>query len=319
LQQVDLDASLVNYQYQNNGGLGYTARNYAAAWHWAVTPRLRGNLTGNQQERPNGSAGDTAPNQQTQTSYRADAEYEVDGPWHVLAGASKDKVSNQNAVTAGQDYSSSAVDTGIRYDHASGSFAKISVRAADGTYLNALAPPTSAIDSKFQQIENVLNLHWAVSSASSADLNATAFRRSHPVYVQRDFSGLNLGGNLNWALSAKTTLSLGYLHDLAAYATVNSNYSESDRLSWGWNWQASAKTQLRVRQELVQISYHGSPFGIPESTRQDNTRDTSLSLAWQPRTQWQISTALHQVSRSTNVPGLDYISNQLSVSGQFNY
>jgi exopolysaccharide biosynthesis operon protein EpsL len=321
LQQFELDASVVNYQYQNNSDLGYTAKNYAAAWHWAVTPRLRGNLTGNQQQHPNNSSstGNTEPNQQTQASYRADAEYEVDGPWHVVAGASQDKVSNQNAVTIGQEYSSHALDAGIRYDGATGSSVKASVKATDGSYLNDVVPPVEAIDSKFHQIDSDLRLHWAVSSASAVDFNATAFQRTHPTYAQRDFSGLNWGANLNWSLSEKTAWTLGLQHTLGAYATANTNYTETDQVSWGWNWQTSSKTQLRISQDFAQISYHGSPFGAAESTRQDNARDTSLSLVWQPRTQWQISTALHQIARNANVEKLDYVSNQLSLTAQFSY
>jgi exopolysaccharide biosynthesis operon protein EpsL len=319
LQKLEVDASLVNYQYENNSTLGSTARNYAAAWHWAVTPRLHGNLTGNQQERPDGGTFNPAPNQQTHTSYRADAEYEVDGPWHALTGVSKDKVSNQNPVTAGQEYSSTALDAGIRYDQASGSFVKVGVKVADGTYLNDTSTPANPIDSKFQQTDSTLDVHWAVSSASSAEFNASAFRRTHPIYASRDFSGLNWGASFNWSTSSKTALSLGYQHDLAAYPTVDSNYTESDHLSWGWSWQASAKTQLRFHQDVVQIAYRGLPPAAQQSTRQDQTRDTSLSWVWTPRTHWEISTAVHQIARNTNVPDLDYTSNQLSVSGQFNY
>jgi exopolysaccharide biosynthesis operon protein EpsL len=319
LQQFELDASVVNYQYQENSELGYTAHNYAAAWRWAVTPRVRGNLTANQQQHPNSSTGNTEPNQQTQASYRADAEYEVDGLWHVVAGASQDKVSNQNAVTIGQEYSSHALDAGLRYDSATGSSVKVTLQATDGSYLNEVALPVEAIDSKFHQIDSDLHLHWALSSASSADFNASAFQRSHPTYAQRDFSGLNWGAALNWSLSGKTALNLGLQHTLGAYATGNTNYTQTDLLSWGWSWQTSSKTQLRVHQDFAQISYHGSPFGAAESPRLDNTRDTSLSWVWQPRTQWQISTALHQIARNTNVEKLDYVSNQLSLTAQFSY
>ena len=319
LQRIELDASLVNYQYQNNSDLNYTARNYAAAWHWAVTPALRGNFTGNQQQQPSNGSGDTEPNQLTQTSYRADAEYAVDGVWRVVTGASQDKVSNQNAVTAGQEYSSHALDAGIRYDALSGSFVTLSLKATDGTYLAPPSEPVQAIDNKFAQTDDTLLVHWAISSASAVDFNASAFQRTHPTYAQRDFSGVNWGGNLNWSVSARTGLSLGMQHALAAYATQETNYSEADHLSWSWSWQTSNKTQLRLRQDFAHVSYHGSPFGAAESARQDDTRDTSLSWAWQPRSQWQINTALHQIARSTNAPGLDYTSNQISLSAQFSY
>jgi exopolysaccharide biosynthesis operon protein EpsL len=319
LQEIDVDASLVNYQYKNNSGLGYTASNYAAAWNWAVTPRLRGRLSGNQQERPDGGTANPGPNQQSQVSYRVEAEYEIDGPWHVLAGSSKDKVTTKNAVTIGQEFSSSAVDAGIRYDFSSGSFVKVSAKVAEGTYLNDTFPPSSAIDTKFQQSESALNLHWAVSSASTADFNAAAFQRSHPLYVQRDFSGLNWRGSFNWSITAKTALNLAYKYDRAAYATDISNYSDTETLSLGWSWQTSAKTQLGIRQDIAQLGYHGTPLDLPESIRKDTTRDTNLTLDWHVRPKILISTTVRQISLTTNVPGVDYTSNQLSLAGRFNF
>lgn len=327
LQKFELDASLVNYHYQNNSSLGFTARNYAGAWRWALTPRLQGNLTANRQERPDGGPDSPAPNQQIHTNYRADADYELDGPWHVVLGTSQEKAQIQSSSAAGQEFSSNAFDAGIRYDQTSGSFVKVSAKVANGTYLNDFPTAANSLDKKFQQIENTVNVHWALSSASAADVNATALARTHPTYALRDFSGLNWGGSLNWSLSAKTALKLAFQHDLAAFATSDINYSASDQRSWSWSWQPSAKTQVVLGQSFIQVGYHGSPFGAAESLRQDNIRNSSLSLVWTPRQQWQVRTTLRQISGNTDmqVPGYpalagaNYVSNQISLFAQFTY
>lgn len=319
LQQFDLDASLVNYQYQNNRSLGYTAQNFSAAWHWAVTPRWRGNFIALQQEQPTSSTGDTSPNQQTQSHYRADTSFQVDGPWRVVAGVARERLSNQSAVTVGQDYSSNALDVGVLYESATGSSLRLTAKSMDGTYLNDLAPSSSALDTTFRQIESDLHAHWAVTPVSSVDMTASWFQRSHPTYAQRDFSGVNGDARFNWALSEKTGLDLTLQHELAAFATNNSNFSVTDRLSIGWRWQLGSKTQFRIRQELAEVAYRGSPFGLVQSSRSDTTRDTRISLLWQPSAQWQFTTEVRQLARTSNQADQQFGSQQISVSGQFNY
>ena len=330
LQEFDVNANLVNYQYQKNSALDFTARNYDAAWRWFVTPRLHGNLTAHQQERPtsNDPANGSTPNQQTQTGYRADAAYDLlGGTWQVLAGITKDKLRTQNPVTPGQEYSSDAVDAGLRLGFGSGSFVKASLKSTRGKYLdsratqaNSMANSTAnSISNEFDQQDADLRLGWAITAATKVDSFITHIQRTHPGFARRDFSGNNWGAGLAWTASAKSALSLRFLHELGAYATANSNNSETDHLSWGWSWNATPRTQLRIGQELAQVAYLGTPFGLPASKRQDTVRDTSMTASWQLHRQWQLAATLRQTSRAVNAPGLDYTSNQASISGQFTF
>lgn len=319
LQQIDLNASLVHYQYQNHTGQDYTAHNLAAAWRWAVTPRLRGILSASQQEIPNAPSGDTGPNQQNQTAYRADLDYQLGGPWHVVAGAAQNKLSRQFADTAGQEYSSRSIDAGLRFDAPSGSTVQGRIRASQGDYLRNVSSPGNPLDTQFAQVDSELRLHWAFSAASSADVYASALARSHPHVGTRDFSGVGGGASVLWSTSAKTSLGLRYQHDLAAYATYNTNYSATDQLAWDWNWQPSAKTRVRLGQTFAHIAYQGSPTQVAASARTDDTRDTQLSWTWQPRTAWLVVAGLHQIARQSSLAALGYTSNQLTLSAQFTF
>jgi hypothetical protein len=84
-------------------------------------------------------------------------------------------------------------------------------------------------------------------------------------------------------------------------------------------WQISSKTNLKLQFDTADIQYLGTPgSGIP-STRRDTTRNTSVSLTWQPTRQWALSTGLQNLARNSNLAKLDYESNVLFVAGQFNY
>jgi hypothetical protein len=335
LQSLEFDASVVDYRHSNYSSLDYTAHNYAGAWHWAVTPRLRGNLTANQHEQPNSSMGNSAPNQQRQTNYRADADYEVAGPWHVLAGISEDQHVSQypDSSTNGTnstDNRNRARELGLRYNASTGSWLKLAIKAGDGNYLGSS-------NESYQQPEEDLRVHWSISEATSLDAYITQIERRHDTFTLLDFSGHNYGANASWAVTARSTLVLGYAHELAVILIPQSQqvvslpfsnlkaivvtpaggwFTEQDSLSWGWNWETSSRTQVRLRQAMQRVNYRNARNGPGE--HQDSSRDTSLALVWSPGRQWQISTTLQQSSGSTP-DQQNYTSNQLSLSAQFSY
>ncbi len=317
LQKIELDARLVNYQYLGGTGQNHTEANYTAGWQWAVTPRLRGNLEASQQEAPRADAISgvgNMPNRQTQTHSRADAEYEVDGPWHVVAGVGQDQHSSQYATPNTTDSRSDSRDLGLRYDFATGSWIKFSIRSADGRYLIG----ANADGESYQQKEQDLRLRWSLSSASSIDLYLTQVERTHQRNTQFDFNGLNYGANASWELSGRSTLVLAYAHDLGILLATPGWFTEQDSLSWGWNWQTSSRTQLRIRQALQRLDYR-TPLAASFDSYVDNSHDSSLSLVWTPGAQWQISAALQQQAHGSSLVGQDYRSQQISLTAQFSY
>jgi hypothetical protein len=326
LQTVDVNASVVNYQYQTDTTQDHTEANYNATWQWAVTPRLRGNLTGTQQEAPRAdaiSAAGNGPNRQTQVHYRADAEYEVDGPWHVVAGVTQDKHTSQYTDPSNPDSLSDARDLGLRYDFSSGSWMKLSVRALNGSYLNGSYVDSNTLavistDDSYQQQEQELRMHWSVRSATNADVYLTQVSRTHQINTQVDFSGLNYGGSFGWELTSRSGLTVDYVHELSVALMPVAMFTQRNALSWGANWQISSRTALHFRQALEQLDYRLQP-GDSASVRQDSSHDSSLTLVWTPSKPWQLSAALQQQEHSSDMAGQGYTAQQISVSAQYSY
>ena len=321
LQKFEFDASVVDYKYQNFNYLSFTASNYSAAWRWAVTPRLTGSFSSQRKETLNSFSDSTnysQRNQRLDTDTGFNAEYQLDGAWRVLGGLNTARQVNQLAGLAGSDYTTNNASTGMRYAFASSSQITYQLRLGQGTYLNRVVPNSGQFDDSFKQWDNDLRLRWALGGNSSATAYITHINRTHPTYGQRDYSGFNTGATLDWALSGKSGLNLGYSHTLDAYATSTSNYSQTDKLSVSPVWQFSPKASLRLRYEWAQRDYLGSP-GTASSTRRDTTRDTSVSINWQPYQQVALSAALQGASRGSNQSGLDYDSTQLLFSAQLTF
>lgn len=322
LQKFELDASLVDNQYQNFSYLNYTARNYTAAWRWALTPRLTGNFTNALQETLNSFSdyqGYRLRNQRADTSTRLDANYEIEGPWRLLAGVSQTKQTNQQVLLANSDYSNTLADLGLRHVFASGSAITYTTRIINGSYLNRTLSRVGLYDDSFKQLDNDLRLRWAIEGNSTADVYFTHIQRTHPNFAQRDYSGFNSGLTFNWAITGKSALGAGYSHELGAYATANTNYSQTDRITLGPVWQISSKTMLRLQHAWTQTDYLGSPTNAASSARRDVTRDTSVSLSWQANPHLSLSASLQNQSRGSNLAGLDYDSDSALFSAQLSY
>lgn len=321
LQSVSVNLDLVDYKYQNFKYLSFTANNYNANWQWAITPAFTGVLSTERKETLNSFAdytGYSQRNQRLDTTTRFDATYQLDGPWRLIAGASTTRQENQLAQITGSDFTSNAVDAGLRHMFSSGSSLSYQMRIGKGNYLNRTVPNSSALDDQYTQIDNDLRLRWDMGGGSAANANITHINRTHPLYGQRDYSGFNTGAGLNWALSGKTSVSLAYSHLLEAYAASNSNYSSTDRISIGPVWQLSPKVGVRLKHEWAQRSYLGSP-ATTTSNRQDITRDTTFSVNWQPYDQLALSASVQKASRGVNQANLDYDSTMLFFTAQLTF
>lgn len=322
LQRLDLAMTLVDYRYQSFDYLNYMSYNYNAALRWSLTPMLHGNLISERKETANSFSdylGLKQSNLRTETSTRLDAVYEVDGPWRISAGVSQFSQHNQQALVAGGDYTSSTAEVGGGFVFGTGSNITFNQKSAKGQYLNRILVANSDIDTHFEQAISDLRLHWVLSDNSNADLYLSYISQTHPNFPQRNFSGLNSGASLNWILTGKSSLTLAQSREFSAYATTNTNYSQTDRLSLGPTWQIGPKSVMRLRQEWARINYLGSPSAVEPSQRSDSTRDTALSFYWQPYQRLSLNAAWQNATRASTQSGLDYESRQITVSAQYSY
>lgn len=319
LQHLELDASVADYAYTNASKLNSTVSNYRGLWRWAITPRVGGELGVERRETPNNFTDGQSVDQrnlQLLTNEHVDMAFELEGPWHLLAGVAH---ARQQALTASDDFNSQALHAGLRYDWASGSRLGWRVTATDGSYLNRIPDAAAVLDDRFRQMNNEATLHWVLGEGSTAEGRISHSSRSHPFAAQRDFSGVTGSASLNWALSGKSALQVAYARERGAYATSYASFSETERVSLGPVWQISSATQLGLRHTWSQIDFAGfAPTPLPQ-VRRDTQQDTTLFLSWQPSRSWTLMASLQRLMRSSNFTNLEYASNVASVSAQLNF
>jgi exopolysaccharide biosynthesis operon protein EpsL len=322
LQSFGLNLNLVDVHYQNFSYLNYTASNYNAAWQFAITPRLRGNLSSSSQETLNNYAevqNNSVRYLNTNRTTRLDAIYGADGPWSVSTGMTRTLQSSQRDQAAGSDFSSVATDLSVQRLFSSGDSVSLTARVSAGQYLNPPAAISSFFDNNFDQVEHEARVHWAASESKSVDFHIAQRSVVHPHVSARDYSGTLFGAEGKWTPTGQTVVTAVWSQAPDTYQTIDANYSSTERLSLGLDWQMRNKLALGLRTDLSNVRYLGGPLPLIQSERQDRLSNTSVALTWTPRKQATLSASVQNTSRASNIVGADYASTLTSVTVQVNF
>jgi exopolysaccharide biosynthesis operon protein EpsL len=325
LQRFELDASLADYRYRNFDFLNFTARNYAAAWRWSLTPYFHGNLTSDRNETLNSftevTTGFRTRNLRTDENQRFDGILEVSGSWRVLGGVAQTTRTNSQVFEQEADSRLNFAEGGLRYDFPSGSSLSYIARSGRGEYTSLSQPSASLafFDTGFDQRENEVRLIWPVTGKTTIDARAAYMDRSHDHFSERDFAGGVGNLNVKWEITGKTALTAGLSRELTSYQTDYSSYIRIDHFVLSPVWQISEKTALRGRYDYAKLDYRGAIAVTPFNGRADTQRTAALVLEWQPLRSLSLNATLQNDRRTSNIPGFDFESMMAGVSAQMTF
>ena len=323
LQRFELEATLVDYRYNTYDYLDFTAKNYSAAWRWAFTPYLSGNLTSKRSESLNSFSDYSNYRQQnirTQEDQRFDAALKLPGGFHLLAGISESTSTNSKIFVQEGDSKLTSSEAGLRYTFASGANIGYVARTGHGEYTNRPQPiAVGLFDNEFDQDEHELRIFWPITGKTSLDGRFARVSRTQEHYSARDYSG-NVGNfNLNWNPTAKTRITAGWTRQLNAYQQLSSSYYVSDNYAITPTWQITSRTTLRGSYSYQTRDYRGAIAVTAANDRSDTQRTSLIALDWQPMNSVVVSTSLQSDQRSSNLSGFDYKTTIGMVSAQLTF
>lgn len=323
LQRFELEASLVDYRYNTFDYLDFTARNYSAAWRWALTPRLKGNLTRAQTEALNSFTDYSNYRQQnirTNINTRFDGDFELGAAVHIIAGISQNESTNSKIFLAEGDSTYDSADFGLRYVFRSGASVSLVQRQGSGDYTNRKQPiPIGLYDNGFDQNDTELRAVWPVTAKTRLEGRIAHTERKHDHYAQRNYDGTVGNFNVNWDITAKTRFTATASRELTSYQTLYSSYYQTDRIVVSPYWQISAKTGLRLRYDYSQRDYLGAIATTTFNDRRDTTKLGSIAFEWAPFNNTLVTASLQNEKRSSNKPSQDYDSTMGTLSAQYTF
>jgi exopolysaccharide biosynthesis operon protein EpsL len=318
LQRFEFDANVEDHRYKRFTNLDFTGVNYAAAWRWSFTPALHGNLTSDRREYVDNTSdlqNFGQLNRRTARSTLLDAEYEVDGAWRVLGGVFE-RVSTSSQPTFEGDSKVRGLEVGARRVFSSGTSLAYRYRNGSGESSD-IAQATPAGD--FKDREHEVRLDWAPSGKTTVQARLAHFDRKYDAVAARDFSGVVGQADVNWAITGKTSVTGGAARELGSYQTDTSSYYQGYRFFVAPTWRATEKIAVRLRYDHGVRDFRGAAPGFAAIDRKDTTRLASLALEWQAARALKLVGSVQRDKRTSNAPGVDYVSNSVGVLARLSF
>jgi len=317
LQRIEFDVNAQNYRFSRYDYLDFTALNYAAAWHWAVTPRFQGKLLTDRVEYLDNSVdgiNQGEANRRIERSNVLDAEYQLGAAWRLLAGVYERSLKNTLSQTDEADSSQIGTEAGVRYVFATGNSVAYRYRRSDGDYSERSSASTEP--SEFSDWEHELSFEWGPTAGTTVRGQMAYQDRRHTGFSDRDFSGVRGQVLANWAVTGKTRIEAGYVRELGTYQTLDSSYYQGDRLFVSPVWKPSEKTAVRLRLEQGERQYKG---GATPSGRRDTLTQAGLSFEWDAMRALKLIGSVKQDKRNSNLDDYDYKANIVAVSALLSF
>ena len=317
LQRFQVDANLTDYRFNRNDQLNYLGKDARAAWLWALTPQLHGNLSANYLQAQNSfiDYAGTQKNLRTSKGYRFDAEWEAVGRWRLVGGVNQTQYTNSQIYLAEGDYKATAAEYGVRYVMPSGSHVTVMGRNTVGEYENRVVSPVNLIDSGFSQRDAEVKVGWVATGKSQLNGRLGYINREHDNYAVRDFKGVVGSLDYVWNSGGKLRFTVGVRQDLVSYQSFESSYYEVR----GWQamptWQISEHMALRGRYSRDSRDFQGA-INPALSGREDTLSQAMLAVDWMPYRSVVVSTFVQRDTRNSNRNAADFESNMIGLTAK---
>ncbi len=314
LQRLVLDADLTARRFDRHDALDHELLNFRAAWDFAVTPRLRGTVSTQQEQvrdLTDAGAGLMRVDRRTERRHLLEARLEPGGGWLSEAGVEHARVRSdeRRAIDADVDIDSLRVAGG--YEFPSGLRLLGQLRRGTGDYRD-----TSAGDFKETGLD--LLLRAARRSALSLDARLGHLRRRHDADGLRDFDGPVGEANLVWQAASKTRLELHAARELGHYGADGGGRVKAWRLALAPVWEAGAHTTVTLRHAHERQDWEVAPTA-PDAGREDRLRSTSLSLQWRPRAWLGLDAQVRALRRDSSLTANRFRATVTSLVARLNF
>jgi exopolysaccharide biosynthesis operon protein EpsL len=316
LQTFKLDYLHQIVRFENAEFLNFNANNYNAAWLWALTPSLKGNLSSSRTVDLvpfiDFNSSDTQNIRTTKTQI-FDFDWSPHNVWHLLGGYTNVDSTNSQTFLPETSYKFDALEGGVKYSFPSDSYVALKLRNRNGSQA---ADNPSLISSGFTENEEELSAYWIMTAKSKVGANLGYNKREDDSFAIRDFSGYFGGIDYVWAATSKLNLNINLSRKLASFQDTTSSYTVNDVLSIRPTWAPTSKILVKANAQIGKRKFLGDGPEVSATEREDDTFSYGIGADWSPRSTIKLSLNLQHEKRNSNVAIKDYSANIASITGQ---
>jgi exopolysaccharide biosynthesis operon protein EpsL len=306
IQRLKLDMQLSSSRYGKFRRLDNDGHNLSGNWAWAVGSRVRGDLSASRKTALSGfdESASTSRNINTTTATGASVNLKLAADWEAFGVLNRNNSVNSAADRQAAAADSRSVETGIRYTAPAGHQLSLRQRRARSALVREDGVNAGAV--------------WVASGLTrlSGDIGRT--RRQTEGSTAGDSSGATGRLGLDWTLTPKTQLNMSVRQEVSAAA---SNFSATNTVrgaSLGASWAPTATTSLQFSLDRSSILYGNDPT-VAFTGREDRLRNIGLTLSYRPHRSLNLSLALRDEARDSNLAAFIYRDRLATVSAQFSF
>jgi exopolysaccharide biosynthesis operon protein EpsL len=331
-QRFSLNATLIDYRYSQNDYLDYQAKNYSAAWNWALTHRLSGVLSLGQTESQNSFVDYQSSSQQTRRNIsrsnvnRLTAEWRFLGGWQVISGLTNNLSTNSSTFQQQSGFELNTWELGGKYLWPAGNNLQLLYRDGNGEYKDRQllgfdsqpAPLNPQYDTAFRQSETEARLFVPLTGKSSLSAKLARQSREHEHFSQRDYA-VNTGRlDYTWQPTGSISLLAALRREVAAYQDFSSSYYIADGINFQPSWQLSAKVVMRGSYDWQRRQFKGA-LTAGQAEREDTLQSARLGIDWFPVRWASMSASYQRDTRSSSKANLDFKADIVSLNARLNF
>jgi len=318
MQRLNFSYTLINNAYQNNSSLDFVSNNYRGSWEWSLTPRLVGSLSTLRAETPITFTDATfarKPAIATNEIQNFVMDWTAQGGLHFLGGFTRTVALNSSNFQPNRGNTTDSIDLGIKYAFPSGSEVTMMQHQRQGQFANVAAN----LPQSFTENESEAKFNWLVTTKSSVNMRLGFVERLHEQaggvdYSSRDYADWVGDASVSWAPTTKLQITAAAASSIGVYQGGNANYSRNNSLSFNPTYACTPKILVSGSMSVSKRIIEGTGYNPT-----DTTESESLGVDWTPRRYVSLGARLQRMSRSSSVPGSDYVDVMTMLTANVNF
>ncbi len=318
MQRLNFAYTLSNNAYQNNSSLDFVSKNYRGSWEWSLTPKVVGSISTLRTETPITFTDATfarTPAIATNEIQNFVMDWTAQGGLHFLGGFTRTVALNSSNFQPNRGNTTDSIDLGIKYAFPSGSEVTMMQHQRQGQFANIAAN----LPQSFNENETEAKFNWLVTTKSSVNMRLGFVERLHEKaggidYASRDYADWVGDASVSWAPTSKLQLTAAAASSIGVYQGGNANYSRNNSLSFNPTYACTPKILVSGSASISKRIIEGTGYNPT-----DTTESQSLGVDWTPRRYVSLGARLQRMSRSSSVPGSDYVDLMTMLTANVNF
>ena len=317
-QRWFLDVTETAYRYANFSFLDFNALNYRGGWAWHLGPRVSGVLSVERAQAlvNYGLFRDTSVrNVRTAERYLATGEGEVATRWHLLGGFVGEEVKYSFAFPQQPSYRASGGEAGLKYLTRVDRYVSFKIIELNAAYTDRALDPVALLDDGFRRREAQLAANWRLTGKAALEARLSRLSYRYPHFTRRDFSGNTGMLAFRWGASAKLSLDLALVREVAPWVDNFTSYRVEERASLGATWEVAARTTLRASVGRMKADYRNPVVPLTGPARSDSGAVAELRAEWRARRNLLFNAGWQHYRQDSNDPTARFAGRIVTLGG----